>query len=273
MKLIIENGGSKLDWIVAGENKINTSKGINIFDSKDSIEKSIKDNFSFFQTNNNPIGIEFYTAGITELTQEKMLNIFTKVFPNSSVNIYSDMLAASRALFNDRNGIACILGTGSNCAYFNGNENQPISYSLGYLLGDEGSGYDLGRQFLIHYFQKNLSYNTVKDFESQIKMNANELLTSIYNSKNPKYYIASFAKYLKHYENDTKVYEMIYYSLLSFLENHPFKYPGFQSKKIGFVGSVAFNFRNYIDVIMKDKNLEYLVLQKPIIKLMDYYSS
>ena len=273
MKLIIENGGSKLDWIVTGENKINTSKGINIFDSKDIIEKSIKDNFSFFQTNNNPIEIEFYTAGITKFTKEKMLSIFTKAFPNSSVNIYSDMLAASRALFNDRNGIACILGTGSNCAYFNGIENQPISYSLGYLLGDEGSGYDLGRQFLINYFQKKFSSNTLKDFESQIQMNANELLTSIYNSKNPKYYIASFSKYLKHYENDKAVYDVIHSSLLSFLENHPFTYPSFQSKKIGFVGSVAFNFRNYIDIIMKDKNLEYLVLQKPIIKLIDYYSS
>ena len=273
MKLIIENGGSKLDWIVAGENKINTSIGINIFDSKDSIIKSIKDNFSMFQTNKNPIEIEFYTTGITKFTKEKMFSIFTNSFPNSSVNIYSDMLAASRALFNDSNGIACILGTGSNCAYFNGHNNQPISYSLGYLLGDEGSGYDLGKQFLIHYFQKNLSHNTVKDFESQIQMNTNELLTSIYNSKKPKYYIASFAKYLKKYEDDTKVYEIIYSSMLNFLENHPFKHPSFQSKKIGFVGSVAFNFRNYIDIIMKDRNLEYLVLKKPIIKLIDYYSS
>ena len=102
----------------------------------------------------------------------------------------------------NRNGISCILGTGSNCAYFDGSKNYSITHSLGHLFGDEGSGYDLGKEFLTHYFQDDIPTTIKKKLEKQTNMNQEELISSIYSSKNQKFYIASFSKFLKEYESD-----------------------------------------------------------------------
>ena len=80
MKLIIENGGSKLDWIVAGENKINTSKGINIFDSKDIIEKSIKDNFHFFKRIKNQSKSNFILLELPNSHKKKCSVFLQRLF-------------------------------------------------------------------------------------------------------------------------------------------------------------------------------------------------
>jgi len=242
MKIIIENGGSKLDWLILGENHIYSSNGINILDNDDKVLLQIKSIFHPALSSEEHIEIDFYTAGLTNISKHRLETLFSQSFNINSINIFSDILAASRALFKDQHGIACILGTGSNCAYFDGLNNHIITYSTGYLLGDEGSGYDLGRSFLKLYFQDNMPLEMKTIFENHTQMSRSELLGSIYNSQNPKFYIASFSRFLKDYDKNSFIEKIITDSLLSFLENHPFKYTGFNKLKFGFVGSVAFNF-------------------------------
>lgn len=271
MKLVIENGGSKLDWILIGENSIKSVNAISSFDTDVQILNQLKVIFQSFKFEISDLEIDFYTAGLTGSFLERIKNIFLENFSVKSINFFSDMLAASRALFKDQKGISCILGTGSNCAYFDGVNNHEITFSTGYLLGDEGSGYDLGKRFLQFYFQKKTPNYIKKDFEITMNMNCSDILSAIYSVSNPKFYIANFTRFIQKHQNDPFIADMIQTSFLSFLNKHPFTYPEFNKYKFGFVGSIAFYFSDHIDSIMKQHDVDYIILQKPIDNLTCYY--
>ena len=123
MKLIVENGGSKLDWLLLGNNNIHSHSGVNILDSDEQVFLKMTNIFKPLLGSKEMIEIDFYTAGLTDVSKARLHAFFLQNFNIRSLNIFSDMLAASRALFKNKNGIACILGTGSNCAYFDGVRN------------------------------------------------------------------------------------------------------------------------------------------------------
>jgi len=151
MKIIVDNGGTKSDWAIVGEKDVFSFEGINVFDLENIIVKKINNIFSTMHVDVNQVELYFYTTGANKFIKSKMKEIFSSNFPMIIFSIYSDMLGASRALFENKSGIACVLGTGSNCAYYDGLNNHIITPSLGYLFADEGSGYDLGKRFLFHY--------------------------------------------------------------------------------------------------------------------------
>ena len=271
MNIIIENGGTKLDWLIVGRNIINTVDTINLFDNDKIILNQINHIFPNELLGYPDIIIHFYSAGLTSVTEKKIHTILKQAFHSNSINVFSDMLAASRSLFNKRNGIACILGTGSNCAYFDGKKNHIITNSLGYLLGDEGSGYDLGRAFLIHYFHNHLPVDISLSFEKSTDLTKDELLSSVYTSSNPKFLLASFCPFLKEHKSNPFVKRLIQNCFLNFLINNPFKFSGFQNFKFGFVGGVAFHFRDILSEILDQNNINHIILEKPINSLMQYY--
>ena len=156
MKLIADNGGTSSDWAIVSEKKIISFDGINIFDCEEKLFLQFQNIFSNLHLQGKNISLDFYTAGVTGEVDIKVQNVFNTHFPTIHLSVFSDMLGASRALFTNIKGISCILGTGSNCAYFDGHQNHSITPSLGYLLSDEGSGYDLGRRLLIKYFNNAL---------------------------------------------------------------------------------------------------------------------
>ena len=203
--------------------------------------------------------------------QKVLKKILQANFKHGEITIFSDMLAASRSLFQYNVGITCILGTGSNCAYFDGVKNNIITPSLGHLMGDYGSGYDLGRKLLTQYFQNNLSEKLSGKIEKNTKMSQSELLSSIYASKNQKKYIASFAKFVKEYEFEYEIQKIISSSFLKFMKENPYKYPQYQKYNFGFVGSIAFHFQTHIDQILNIHNIRAIFLEKPIDSLETYY--
>jgi len=271
MKIIIENGGSKLDWFILGEDTIHSGTGINFFASDEYISSQIEEQFRSLFGYPEKIDIDFYTAGLANESKIKIKKAFSQYPSFNSINVFSDMLAASRSIFKFDSGISCILGTGSNCAYFDGNINHEITFSTGHLFGDEGSGYDLGRQFLKAYFQNILPIELSHLFEDKTQMNRQELLSSIYIAKNPKSYIANFSYFLKEHEDHPFVESVIHDSFLSFLRLNPFKYPNYRQFKFGFTGSVAFVFQHHLDKIMSQFKIDYVVCKRPIKNLQKYY--
>tara|TARA_A100001011_G_C14228009_1_gene807474 strand:- start:663 stop:1484 length:822 start_codon:yes stop_codon:yes gene_type:complete len=273
MKLIIENGGTKLDWVLLGSEPIYACEGINVFGSNNDISNQIKQIFPQDILRLETLCIDFYTTGFNSIINSKLTRIFQNNFQDCQINIFSDMLAASRALFKFDVGITCILGTGSNCAYFDGFKNNIITPSLGYLMGDYGSGYDLGRKLLIEYFNNNLDQKIHKSIEEKTQKSQEDLLASIYASRHPKNYIASFAKLVKYYENEPLIQDIIQSSFLVFMEKNPYQYSQYQKYHFGFVGSIAFYFQTHISNILSNHNIKAVFLEKPIDSLMSYYLS
>jgi len=272
IKLIVDNGGTSADWAIVSDGKIFSSNGINMFDSENELFVKFQNIFSKFDLQEKKISLDLYTAGATKNNDIKIQNVFNTHFPNIEVSIFSDLLCASRALFFDKKGISCILGTGSNCAYYDGYKNHSITPSLGYLFSDEGSGFDLGRRLLINYFNNKLFYEINQAIYEITKMNKDDLISFIYSSKDPKRYIASFSILIKKFEHNLLIKDIINQSILSFLDAHPFSFPNYKNLKFGFVGSVAFNFRTYIISLLEKKNIECVFLKKPIENLLLHYS-
>ncbi len=272
MKLIVDNGGTSSDWAIVSEKKITSYDGINMFDSEEQLFLQFQNIFSDLNLKGKTLSLDLYTAGVTSEVGVKVHNVFNAHFPNIEVSIFSDMLGASRALFMDQKGMSCILGTGSNCAYFDGDKNHTITPSLGYLFSDEGSGYDLGRRLLINYFN-NALFNEINQAIYDItKMNKDDLISFIYSSKNPKKYIASFSILIKQFEHHKHVKNIINESILSFLHTHPFKHPNYGGLQFGFVGSVAFYFKDYVSRALEQQNIDCIFLKKPIENLLKYYN-
>ena len=271
MKIIIENGGSKLDWFIKGEETIYSGAGINFFTSDEYISSQFEQNLHSLLCQSVKVDIDLYTAGLTSDSEYRIKNFFSKYKSINHLYIFSDMLAASRALFKFKNGISCILGTGSNCAYFDGIINHEITFSTGYLLGDDGSGYDLGRQLLRAYFHNTLPIELSNLFSKKTQMSKEDLLSSLYLHKNPKFYIANFTSFLKENESHPFIESMIQGSFLNFLKTYPFKKPDYNQYKFGFTGSIAFVFQHHLNKIMSQFKIDYVVCERPIKNLQQYY--
>jgi len=277
MKIIVDNGGTNSDWAIVEKNQKFSGPGINVFNSEEKIVAQLRNILSEDMLRLKDVSVDFYTAGITEDVEIKIMEIFHKYFNNIRVGVFSDMLCASRALFQFDQGIACILGTGSNCAYFDGAKNHQISPSLGYLFGDEGSGYDLGKQFLIKYFNNQLSSELNSAFEEETNMNKDQLISAIYSSSNKKFDVANFSFFLKKHESNNQIRKIISDSITNFLSIYVFRYmqmkSDYNNSTVGFVGSVAFNFSDIIDEIMLRHGVKYVIIHKPIDYLMNYYKT
>ena len=276
MKIVVDNGGTKSDWAVISSGEYFTANSINVFGPESEILVELKKNLAnkFFHT--KKCSLYFYTTGATESVVLKLTNLFNSHFPNITINIYSDMLGASRALFQKKPGIACILGTGSNCAYYDGEKNHHLEPSLGYLFGDEGSGYCLGKRILGKYFKEELSIDLNQSLEEYTTLQREQLLSKIYSSSNPKFFIASFSKFLKKNESNPQIQAIIFESINSFLNMYPLKYLEFHGNKIGsrnvgFVGSVSLNFAYCIEKIMNSHDVYFTIVDKPIQGLIKYY--
>ncbi|MBE37731.1 MAG: hypothetical protein CMP50_03670 [Flavobacteriales bacterium] len=268
MKIIIDNGGTKLDWGIFGDSTFQSFNNLNLLQTETSVIKDLHCIFPreiLFKKN---IEIDFYTAGFNQAVKLKITKVLFNYFNKPTVNVFSDILAASRALYKKDKGIVCILGTGSNCAFFDGNKNHFYSSSLGHLLGDEGSGYDLGKKLLKAYFRNDLPETLKTKFDIEINMNQDQFLHSIYSVANKKYYIASFAKFLKKHDYHPYIKEIIRKSITNYFIKHPFLIENYHTFKFGFVGSVAFYFREYIDDILRLNKIEYKIIDKPIKKLL-----
>ena len=277
MKIIVDNGGTKSDWAIIEQNKKFSGPGINVFNSEEQIVSQLRQLLSEDLLTSENVSVDFYTAGLTKSVEMKIIKIFHKYFNDLKVSVFSDMLCASRALFQFNKGIACILGTGSNCAYFDGTKNHQMNPSLGYLFGDEGSGYDLGKQLLIKYFNNELSSDLNIAFEKETKMNKDQLISSIYSSNKKKFDVANFSFFLKKHESNNQIRKIISDSILNFLTTYVFKYMhmkcDYNNCTVGLIGSIAFNFSDIIDQIMLKYDVKYIIIEKPIDSLIKYYKT
>lgn len=268
MKIIVDNGGSKSDWLILPSNEIFSFDGINIFKNSQELINELKKIINHLNFSKEKITLEFYSAGYNESLASSHKLILEKEMSNIKINFYSDLLLASKSSFPNNNpGISCILGTGSNCAYYDGKKNNMITPSLGYIFSDEGSGYDLGRRLLTMFFNDKLNSDINFDICNHAKTPKNELLNKIYKLENPKKFISTFSLVVKRNEKNILIDDLIKKSFVSFLYNHPFKYPNFRKLKFCFVGSVAFNFRKRLKSVMNDENLNFEIIQNPLEKL------
>ena len=153
MKLIIDCGSTKADWVVLNGEEVVLkfqTEGFNPnYTDKNTISSIILDNTSYKTYIQEITEIYFYGTGCGNQDNCSLIeNVFKSIFPNANIIVTHDLIAACHALWGNKEGIACILGTGSHSCHYDGNEIIDKAVSLGYILGDEGSGNHIGKQLL-----------------------------------------------------------------------------------------------------------------------------
>ncbi len=276
MKAIIDSGSSKADWVFIDKNNSITSLetiGFNplVTDSRQFIES--------FQ--NNPAKpkqekvkqVFFYGAGCsTNESIQRTQNVLQLLFPAAKIMVENDLLGAARATYQGKPSVVAILGTGSNSCLFNGTKIIDQVANLGYLLGEEGSGYALGKEILRSFFYRELSPELTVAFQDTYQLNRNQLVHQIYSSSSPNRDIAAFSAFAVKNRTHSDIQTIVSGIFQDFVERNLQKYEITPSIPIHFVGSIAYLFRNKMEELLEERDmLPGVFLQKPIDGLSFYH--
>lgn len=164
----------------------------------------------------------------------------------SNVHVSSDLLGAARALFGHKRGIACILGTGSNSCLYNGEDIERNVPSLGYVLGDEGSGAALGKRLVTEAFKGQLPVNVREKFLDMYQLTLAEILDKVYRAPAPNRFLASLVPFLRDNIWNPYVYSLVLEELISFVKKNVAMYDGAHFLPVSFTGSIAAQFEKIL---------------------------
>ncbi|TAE13199.1 MAG: hypothetical protein EAZ95_11520 [Bacteroidetes bacterium] len=277
MKLIADSGGTKTEWLLIAPDGTQTSyitQGINAyFHTSESIYEILKPELLDNMNVAPPAEIFFYGAGCATADRQGMVHhALSRLFPNSQITVQHDLIGACRALCGNEAGIVCILGTGSNACLYDGNEIASEERSLGYILGDEGSGAYLGKQIVTAYLQNRLAPSIAKDFANQFDITRSELLERVYRGEYPNRYLAQFSRFFIDHLHDEDCYAMVFESFADFIDRYVCTIPNHMEYKVHCSGSVGFYYKKVFERVLWAKRMELgKVIHTPIEGLMEYH--
>ena len=279
MILIVDSGSTKTDWIAIndkGEILFQTQTlGLNPQVLTDYIiEERIVNNYDLYQNRNSVTKLFFYGAGCgTEPPRIMIKVVFQEIFKSAEVLVKEDTFAAVYATAEiNKESIVCILGTGSNCSYFDGvNVVQKIT-SLGYILMDDGSGNYFGRQLLRDYYFNRIPEITAKKFEKNFDLNAETIKDHLYKKPNPNTYLAKFARFLIENKDIDYSQKVIRKGMDQFIKRQILQFPNAKELPIHFTGSISYYLQEELTkALMKHGLKAGNVIRRPIDGLLKYH--
>ena len=278
MILIADGGSTKADWIALDNNKNEVFRvrtlGLNpAVVPEDELLNRIVNMFQLINVKNDVKEIHFYGAGCgTPQPVAILKQVLESIFVNAEIHIAEDLLAAVYASLGKNPGIVCILGTGSNSCYFDGEKMESNVVSLGYTLMDEASGNFFGKRLIRDYFYKTMPENIAKSLEEQYDMDPDDIKFNLYRKPNPNMYLASFAKFMFEFKDDKYIKSLIRAGLQRFFRFRVLPYHPNEITEIYFIGSIAFYFREILEGIAAINGLKIAgVIQRPIDNLIEFH--
>jgi len=276
MVIIADCGSTKCDWLLVHgvrDQQLENTVGFSpFFHTTSEIKEIIQTQLSPKIKAAEVEQVWFYGTGIhDEHRAEIVAAALRAVFPNAGVEVEHDLLASARATCKRSAGIACILGTGSNSCYYDGKKILDNVTSLGWLLGDEGSGTHLGKALLRAWFYRELPTDLNSAFNEAYPEGPDVIKDKIYE-KGANAYLASFTRFLGDHLQHPYIQRLVADSLGEFLDRHVSKYSGYQSVPVHFVGSIAHHFQQVLEKCMEERKLQLgVVIRKPIYPLAEYH--
>lgn len=278
MKLIIDSGATKADWcfIEAGEAVLRLkTPGMNFSTMSEEEVGGVVASAASEAGDVSVSEIYLYAAGLVEgspafLSAKAVLE---EAFPRSSAECASDMLAAARAVCGHSEGIAAIVGTGSNSCFYDGGRILRNVRSGGFILGDEGGGACLGKLFLSDYIKGLVPEPLASEFGAAFQADYMSIVDKVYRQSAPSAYLGSFAPWiLGHFETSAYVRDMARHNLSDFFERSLMQY-GRTDVPVGFIGGFAVACEAVIRELASEKGITVSrVLPSPMDGLVEYHS-
>ena len=262
MFLIADSGSTKCDWVLFESKEKEPirfrTKGLNpSILKRGAIQKVFSENEIFKSYFNKVKSIYFFGAGCnTPKTIQLIEDVLSSFFKKSTIVVKEDTMAAVWST-TKKPAVVCILGTGSNCCFYDGEYIHLKVPAMGYLLMDEASGNYFGKELLKSYYYNQMPAELKVSFEKEFSLNENEVINNLYQSETPNKYLAEFAtflfKYKEHYLIDTIIKE----GIIKFIDNNVLQFRDeLKTVPLYFVGSIAYYAQDYIISALKERGLK-----------------
>ena len=278
MILIADSGSTKTNWCLMaanGQTSEFTMDGINPFYQtseaiKNSISTQLLPQLSHLLWAGTITDIFFYGAGCTPEKKKFVVSALEGCFRSAKAQVESDMVGAARGLLGRTEGIACILGTGSNSCLYDGEKIVKNVPALGFILGDEGSGAVLGKRLVADVLKNQLPEAIKEKFLKQYGVTQADIIENVYRKPFPNRYLASLSKFAAENIGEPQIYNLVYEHFNQFVVRNLRQYPALP---VGFIGSIAFYYQDVLRKVMADNGMQVAqILRSPMPGLIEYHA-
>jgi len=275
MLVVVESGATKADWMLVddGNEVLVETSGLNPNAlSQIDIYSELKNHNSLLAIREQVERLFFYGAGCSgPMVNTIMERALTEFFPNAQISIDSDLMASVIACFDGKEEIACILGTGSNSCFYDGAIVREEVPSLGFILGDEGSGSYFGKQLLRDFFYKRLPQPLHDAFVAK-GMDKELVMERVYRTPMPSAFVASLMRVLIEFKDLPYSQQLIREGFQSFIEIHVKCYKEYRDCEVNFVGSIAALLETELEEVCTENDVRIgRILRRPLGRLVEYH--
>ena len=278
MLMLADSGSTKCDWRLLDKNykvvgEFSTMGYNPFFHTTRFIFDDIQRYHDLMEQAPEVSALHFYGAGSSNPARKEIIETAMHlVFRNADMQIEHDLLSAALATCDRQPGIACILGTGSNAGYFDGEKLFDDVQALGYILGDEGSGCYLGKKLLADFLYGKLPPQMHDKLKEEYSLSKEVIFDNVYRKPNPNVYIASFARFLSSNKENIYIRRLVKQGLLEFLDIHVCRYPNYREVPVHFVGSIAHFFEDVLREVTDAKRITVgTIMQQPVEGLVTHF--
>lgn len=271
MILIADGGSTKTHWCLltaSGQSSEFFTDGINPFQQtsdaiKNTISNQLLPQMGRLMWAGDVTNVYFYGAGCTPEKVKPVSMAISACFKKAEVSVQSDMVGAAIGLLGKESGVACILGTGANSCYWDGEQIQKNVPALGFILGDEGSGAVLGKRLVADVLKNQLSDELKEKFLTQYNLTAADVIENVYRKPFPNRYLAGLSKFCAENIENPMIYKLVYDHFEYFAKRILKQYP--QELEVGFVGSIAYYYQDVLKKVLIDNGIKIgKILQSPM---------
>ena len=280
MILVADSGSTKTDWLLNlpgnGLKQFRTS-GLNpYFLSEKEIVRTLQEQAAeIFAYAGDIEEIYFYGAGCSSPDRHEIIsNALSQFFPKSYISVDSDLLGSAYATCGHEKGLCCVLGTGSNISFFDGENIHEGKHGLGFVLGDEGAGTWFGKALITDHLYGKMPAPINEAFIDAYHLDKGTVITNVYGTFKPNSYLATFCKFLSGIRGSDYGQDLIRRGLQEFVDTNVKSYPEYHTFKCHFVGSIAYVFNDELkEVCVENKITIGKIIQQPIHDLMTFILS
>lgn len=275
MIVIADSGATKTDWRVLTERGTAAFHTIGLspyFTSADDLNAALREAFPTSMNPNLVRQVHFYGTGCGSHEHGQLMAQRLQIFfAQAQVRANSDALGSARALFGDAPGLVVILGTGSNVCHYDGHGLSALTPSLGYALGDEGSGAHIGRLLLRAHLYHRLPSHISEALEQQHDVSVSAVLEATYKGARPSAYLASFAPFALANLHEPAIQAIVDASLNELYQIHLSAYPLTQLA-VGVTGSIGCLLAERLNALAALHGFSIArYVQRPIDALVEYH--
>ena len=276
MILIADSGATKTDWCLGEKTtdaRVIQTQGINPFhQSAEHIYKVLTEELlPQLGEENHITHIHFYGAGCTPEKSVIVKEQLQALFPDADIDVQSDLLGAARSLCGKEQGIACILGTGSNSCLYDGEKIIANVSPLGYILGDEGSGAVLGKRLVGDCLKHQLPEHICQAFLNETGLTPADIINKVYRQPQANRFLASLTPFLSAHREEPEIQDLLIDCFTEFFKRNVMQY-AYEGTEVHFTGSIAWYFQEEVKEAAESLGIRTgKFIKSPIHGLINYH--